>query len=94
MKVAIVAILSVLVIGGLVTGCTRRGQSVTVSNSQDNFHVQFLFEVDGVKLYRFKDRARRHYFAVAPDRLSVDNQIAQGKSSRPDRIDTVSTPAR
>jgi hypothetical protein len=50
----------------LVVGCGANGVSVTNANtpSQENFDITFLFEVDGVKIYRFRDAFTYRYFAT------------------------------
>lgn len=49
----------------LFTGCAKKGLSEDLEVvSNDDFQVSLLFEVDGVKVYRFKDARRWRYFTV------------------------------
>jgi hypothetical protein len=45
------------------SGCAKRGESV-LAKSNDDFRVTLIFEVDGVKVYRFHDVGYYHYLAV------------------------------
>ena len=42
------------------TGCLKDPQSTKVEGN--GFRVEFLFEHDGVKMYRFYDGGQCHYF--------------------------------
>jgi hypothetical protein len=45
------------------SGCVKRGEYVSVKGN-DNFEAALIFEVDNVKVYRFLDAGRFHYFVV------------------------------
>jgi len=49
-----------------VVGCTKKG--IVADNvytpSHENFEVTFLFEKDGVQIYRFQDGGRSRYFSI------------------------------
>jgi hypothetical protein len=47
----------------LLVGCQKRGE-YEPAQAKDDFNAALIFEVDGVKVYRFHDAGRRHYFAV------------------------------
>jgi hypothetical protein len=69
----------VLVLGVIVllfSGCAKRGEYVPV-RSNDDFKAAFIFEIDGVKVYRFIDNGHYHYFAVRNTAAILDN----GKAS-------------
>lgn len=62
--------LSILALLALtLTGCEEdpRGKISTVQQPKEDidYQVTFLFEVDGVKVYRFYDKGRRVYFTNA-----------------------------
>lgn len=54
-------LLSILLVA-MFSSCAGNGQSVQTSKSSGNYDVQFLFEVDHVKVYRFYDAGRWIYF--------------------------------
>lgn len=63
-----------------ITGCENTAkQQVEVNNS--NFNVELLFEVDGVKVYRFKDAGYNRYFTTPSGTVSWDEK--HGKTSVP-----------
>lgn len=39
----------------VLTGCKKAGTQVQTDGEKHDFDVQFLFETDGVKVYRFFD---------------------------------------
>ena len=49
----------------------------------NGFEVQFLFEKDGIKVYRFSDGGRFHYFTSKGETISTQQQ---GKNSRQENI--------
>ncbi len=46
----------------ILTGCTKAGTQVQTDGAKHDFDVQFLFETDGVKVYRFFDAGEYIYF--------------------------------
>ncbi len=51
------------------------------NSTNDNFQVELLFEVDGVRVYRFEDGARSRYFASSGTVMSEHRrQCFAGKS--------------
>jgi hypothetical protein len=40
----------------------------------DVFEVEYLFEKDGVKVYRFEDGGRYHYFTTKGETISVQTE--------------------
>lgn len=42
--------------------CIKEGSSVTSIDSKDDFRITYLFEADGIKVYRFYDGGRFIYF--------------------------------
>lgn len=47
-------------VGGLLSGCIKESQSSETLGK--DFQVEFLFEKDGIKVYRFMDGGNYHYF--------------------------------
>ncbi len=47
-------------------GCGADGIPVNNANvpSQENFDITFLFEIEGVKIYRFDDAGHYRYFSI------------------------------
>lgn len=67
----------------LLTGCMKDEQSSeTVGNG---FQVEFLFEKDGVKVYRFFD-GRYHYFTTTGETMTKQRS---GKSNYEENIKSV-----
>lgn len=52
---------SVFLLCLLFDSCARQGLTNETSNNP-NFHVSLLFEYEGIKVYRFHDDCRYHYF--------------------------------
>jgi hypothetical protein len=57
-------IVFVLIAALVFVGCARRGTSVEVQKSIDSFEVVFLFEKDGLQVYRFYDAFEYRYFTI------------------------------
>ena len=55
------------VIGITITGCHKDPQAM--STEGNNVQVEFLFEKDGVKVYRFHD-GRYHYFTTRGETMT------------------------
>lgn len=68
------------VIALLFTGCAKRGEYV-YSKANDNFGVNLIFEVDDVKVYRFRDAGRYHYFAVRNTAAILESFLSNGETS-------------
>ncbi len=64
-------ILSVLLIAVLLSGCYNEPQSSTLEGK--GFQVEFLFEKDGVKVYRFRDGGRAHYFTTLGETITTQH---------------------
>ena len=71
-----------IVIGLVFVGCYKGPQpSESVGNG---FRVEFLFEKDGVKMYRFYDGGRSHYFTSRGETISGQSD---GKTTRDENIE-------
>ncbi len=66
----------------LFIGCEKKGTYVPSENAKDDFQIEYLFECDGVKIYRFNDKGRTRYFATGNGRMT-DSRYSQtnGKQS-------------
>lgn len=61
-------ILLVSLIAVLLSGCYNEPQSSTLEGN--GFQVEFLFEKDSVRVYRFRDGGRTHYFTTMGETIS------------------------
>ena len=64
-----------------VTACKHKAQSVTREGI--DFKVEFLFEKDGVKMYRFYDGGLYHYFTTTGETIT---EQSTGKTSYEEKI--------
>jgi len=60
--------LSITLMVILLTSCYKDPQSTTTEGK--GFEVEFLFEKDGIKVYRFFDGGRHHYFTSRGQTIS------------------------
>jgi hypothetical protein len=66
----------------LLVGCYKEPQS---SESVGNgFRVEYLFEKDGIKVYRFYDGGRSHYFTSKGESISTQSN---GKTTTDENIE-------
>ena len=64
-------ILGILLVGVLLTGCYKDPQSSTTEGN--GFNVEFLFEKDGIKMYRFLDGGKHHYFTTTGETINTQH---------------------
>ena len=69
-------IIFTLAIGLIFTSCTHEAQSK--SQEGIDFELEFLFEKDGVKMYRFYDEGHFHYYTDKGETISTQDA---GKSN-------------
>ena len=69
-----------LVVGLLIVSC--RNEPFSTSREGINVEVEFMFEKDGVKVYRFYDN-RYHYFTTNGETITTHSN---GKSSYDENI--------
>lgn len=78
-----IMILTVIVL--VLAGCAKEGSPVSVSQvGNDDFEVTFLFEKDGVQVYRFSDAGEYRYFTIGNGSFQPQVQkrtISDGKST-------------
>jgi hypothetical protein len=62
--------------------CEKKGTYVPSENAKADFDIEFLFECDGVKMYRFYDGGRFRYFTTGNGKM-IDSTYTQrnGKSN-------------
>lgn len=53
--------------------CTNEPMSKERLGKDDGFEVEYLFEKDGVKVYRFYDNGHTHYFTTKGETISVQS---------------------
>ncbi len=54
-------LLSIVVLLMFITSCIKDAKE-TVNSDNSNFHVEKLFNVDSITVYRFEDNGAYHYF--------------------------------
>lgn len=62
-------ILFVILITTMV-GCYNEPQSVEHTGKDDKFQIEYLFEKNGIKMYRFYDGGAYHYFTTNGETIS------------------------
>lgn len=67
----------------LLSGCVGQGERVQTTKSCDNYTVVFLFEVDSVRVYRFRDAGHYVYFTNTNGvcRYTDEQVISNGKTT-------------
>ena len=76
MKQTLIALTAML----MLCGCATDGERLSPAKTKRNFNVDFLFEVDGVKVYRFEDsRGHYVYFTNANGRCEYEHYVSTGK---------------
>jgi len=63
------------------------------AKKETEFQITFLFEKEGVKIYRFYDNeaGHYHYFAVSSDKITVSNDYTTGGKVNTYHSDTITT---
>ena len=67
----------------MLSGCKGNGERVQPTQSKDDFKVEFLFEVDEVKVYRFYDAGNYIYFTNTSGRCGYTKErvVSNGKTT-------------
>lgn len=73
-------ILLIIAAAGLLFGCAKSGQGRRPVAGNKNFSPVFLFEVDGVRVYRFYDAGNYIYFTNTTGRVSYTETVSAGKA--------------
>jgi hypothetical protein len=64
-------------------GCIHEPQSVEHTGKDDKFEIEYLFEKDGIKMYRFYDGGHYHYFTTGGQTITEQQS---GKTTYEERI--------
>lgn len=78
----------IILIAILFTGCV---QDAKHSTQNGNFKVEFLFEQNGCKMYRFCDGGRYVYWSDCQGKTQSDFTTRSGKSSTTHSEETITT---
>ena len=81
-------ILTLIILVLVTVSCKKDPQSTV---QKGNFIVEYLFENDGCKAYRFKDGKRYIYYTDCSGRTEYQYQVSNGKSSTTVRVESSST---
>ncbi len=65
----------------LLCGCIEKGVELKQTDNP-NYKVEFLFEVDGVKVYRFNDGGHYVYFTNGSGMTKYEYTRRRGKTSK------------
>lgn len=68
------------------TSCVKEGTKVETINSVSNYRVEKLFEVEGVSVYRFRDKYKYVYFTNRKGEIYI-KKTRNGKQ----RVDAMQT---
>jgi hypothetical protein len=77
---------SVLLVAVVLSGCVNEAQE---SVQTGNFTIEFLFEKDGCKMYRFKDGRRYIYWSNCEGKVQADYNTKSGKTK--DHVETITS---
>ena len=71
------------------TGCEKAGTPAQTDGAKHDFDVQFLFEVEGVKVYRFFDAGEYIYFTNCNGTTSYNTsgKYSERKTSLNNRLE-------
>ena len=82
------ALAYVLLVAVLFVGCVNEPKE---TEQNGNFQVEYLFEQNGCKMYRFKDGTRYVYWSDCQGKVSYDVTRNSGKSSYIERGESLTT---
>jgi hypothetical protein len=75
MKKTLAIYIVLMTLGVMIFGaCSNEPMSKEQLGKDDGFEVEYLFEKDGVKVYRFWDVGRYHYFTTKGETISVQTE--------------------
>ena len=67
--------------------CVEKAQEITIDG---NFQLEFLFEKDGCKIYRFKDGYRYIYWSNCKGKIQADYETG-GKTKTKYKEETITS---
>lgn len=70
----------IAIIAILASSCQKEGTPVQPTGQKGDFKPEFLFEIDGVRVYRFYD-GRTIYFTSATGRVEWERTESNGKTT-------------
>ena len=68
----------------MLSGCFNEPQSIEHTGKDDKFQIEYLFEKDGIKMYRFMDGSHYHYFTTNGQTMTEQQS---GKTYYEERIE-------
>lgn len=78
MKKTLAIYIVLIGLGAMLFGaCTNEPMSKERLGKDDGFEVEYLFEKDGIKVYRFYDNGRTHYFTTGGETISTQTSGKQ-----------------
>jgi hypothetical protein len=81
MKKTLAIYIAFIMVGAIIFGaCSNDPMSKERLGKDDVFEVEYLFDKDGVKVYRFEDGGRYHYFTTKGETISTQ-QTSSGKTT-------------
>jgi hypothetical protein len=73
----------------MLCGCVKDGKPIEPINAIDKYDVKFLFEVDGVRVYRFWDGGRHVYFTNSVGRVEYSYMQRTRNTRTTHKVQTV-----
>jgi hypothetical protein len=65
----------IIVLGAMIFGaCINEPMSTERLGKGDGFEVEYLFDKDGIKMYRFYDNGHYHYFTTKGETISTQTE--------------------
>lgn len=84
MKKRLAIYIVVITLGAILFGaCNNEPMTTERLGKGDGIQVEYLFEKDGVKVYRFYDGGREHYFTTRGETISTQTS---GKTNYSENI--------
>jgi hypothetical protein len=74
-----------LILMTTLVGCYNEPQSVEHMGKDNKFEIEYLFEKDGIKMYRFMDGNHLHYFTTTGETTTIQQS---GKTTYEETIKT------
>lgn len=82
----------VLLAATLIVGCKNNGTPVKTTDSENNFKVVKLFEIDGISVYRFNDGGKSVYFTNSNGKVqSISTRTYYNPSTKTTMVDNETT---
>ncbi len=78
----------VIIIIVLMASCNAGPISVSKTNNPQ-VNVEFLFEIEGNKVYRFRDGGYDHYVVIGNTAISTETAFRSGKITRYETTPTI-----